>query len=91
MIRAVPAGAPLLGDYGDGYWEAQAHAGPVDTAAEPCRSALMRRLVAALRGSAASLPIEIEVEDEDEVGEDASTRGESEGEAVMDSRRAPTS
>ena len=30
-------------------------------------------------------------ENEDEVGEDASTRGESEGEAAMDSRRAPTS
>ena len=51
-IRPIPAGEALWGDYEDEYWAS-------DSAAEsdPIYSALMRRLLSALRGRSVAFPL----------------------------------
>ena len=51
-IRPIPEGEALWGDYDDDYWKS-------DTAAEsePILSAMMRRLLLALRGRSEAFPL----------------------------------
>jgi hypothetical protein len=61
VIRPIPPGAELLGDYGDGYWRegiAQQGAVPL-VGAEVHVGALMRRLLFGLQGRAAACPIDL--------------------------------
>ena len=70
VIKPTPPGAPLLGDYGDAFWAAGPPAAPSEGEGEwrqmreaLALSAMMRRLMNALRGRTAAYPINCDCDD----------------------------
>ena len=55
VVRFIPAGGTLWGDYGDAYWNSD-ETNEEDTE-DPIYSALLRRMLYMLRGRSAAFPL----------------------------------